>query len=96
MSFSVISQNFLIFWWVSKDSLFWQLGPESAPPKHYKNRGFSTPIFENSYASRDGHFWTKKTQIHKFQLSFFWGLFLLFQQQKTQKSAETPIFIIVF
>ena len=37
----------------------------------------------------------QKTQIHKFQLSFFLGLFLLFQQQKTQKYAETPIFYSV-
>ena len=36
----------------------------------------------------------KKTQIQKFQLSFFFLPFFLFQKQKTQKSAETPIFIV--
>ena len=36
----------------------------------------------------------QKNQIHKSQLSFFICLFLLFHQQKTQKSAETPIFIV--
>ena len=35
----------------------------------------------------------KKTQIQKFQLSYFLAFFL-FQKQKTQKSAETPIFIV--
>ena len=28
-------------------------------------------FWKNSYASRNGHFWTKKSQIQKFQLSFF-------------------------
>ena len=65
-----------------------------APPKHYKNRGFSTPIFEKQLCVTKRPFLDKKTQIHKFQLSFFFCLFLLFQQQKTQKSAETPIFIV--
>ena len=64
-----------------------------APQKHYKNRGFSLFLLERSYASRNGHFWTKKTQIQKFQLSFFLAFFL-FQKQKTQKSVETPIFIV--
>ena len=36
----------------------------------------------------------QKTQIQKFQLSFFFLPFFLFQKQKTQKSAETPIFIV--
>ena len=33
-----------------------------------------------------------QTQIQKFQLSFYFCLFLLFQQQKAPKLAETPIF----
>ena len=36
----------------------------------------------------------QKTQIQKFQLSFFVLPFFLFQNKKTQKSAETPIFIV--
>ena len=36
----------------------------------------------------------QKIQIQKFQLSLFVCLFLLFQQQKTLKLAETPIFIV--
>ena len=39
-------------------------------------------------------FGQQKIQILKFQLSFFLLPFFLFQKQKTQKSAETPIFIV--
>ena len=35
----------------------------------------------------------KKNQIQKFQLSFMF-CFFLFQQQKTPKLTETPIFIV--
>ena len=35
-----------------------------------------------------------KNQIHKFQLSFLFACFLLYQQQKTPNIAETPIFIV--
>ena len=35
----------------------------------------------------------QKNPNQKFQLSFFLAFFL-FQKQKTQKSAETPIFIV--
>ena len=81
--------------WLFKISLFWHLGPESAHPKNTIKIGVSGPFFlESRCASRNGHFWTKKTKIHKFQLSFFFAYFLLFQQQKTPKIAETPIFIV--
>ena len=95
-SFSVISQNFLFFGGVSKNCLFLTTWPRKrAPPKHYKNRGFSIPIFEKQLCVTKRPFLDKKTQIHKFQLSFFFvAFFFLFQQQKTQKSAETPIFIV--
>ena len=73
---------------------FWQLGPKSAHPKNtIKIAVSATHFVENSPESRNGHFWTKKSQIQKFQLSFFL-LFLLLQQQKTQTLAETPIFIV--
>ena len=77
-----------------KIAFFDTLAQKTRTQKHYKNRGFSLFFLERSYASRNGHFWTKKTQIQKFQLSFFFLPFFLFQKQKTQKSAETPIFIV--
>ena len=92
-AFQLSVKIFFCFWWVSKFSLFWQLGPESAHPKNTIKIGVSARHFlKNRYASRNRHFWTKKSQIQTFQLSFF-GLFLLFQQ-KTPKLAETPIFIV--
>ena len=72
MSFSVISQKFIVFCWVSKKSLFLTTWPRKrAPPKHYKNRGFSTPILGKQFCVTKRPFLDKKTQIHKFQLSFF-------------------------
>ena len=95
MSFSVISQNFLIFWWVSKNSLFWQLGPESAHPQNTIKIGVSAHQFlKNSYASRNGHFWTKKTQTHKFQLSIFFAFFFSFNNKNT-KICWNPYFYSV-
>ena len=94
-AFQLSVKIFFFFGWVSKISLFWQLGPKSAHPKNTIKIGVSGPFFLKSRcASRNGHFWTQKSQIHKFQLSFFFACFLLFQQHKTQKFAETPIFIV--
>ena len=64
-----------------------------APKKHYKNRGFSKAFFEKQICVTKRPFLDKKTQIQKFQLSFF-CLFLLFATTKNTKLAETPIFIV--
>ena len=94
-SFSVISQFFPFLGWLFKNSLFLHLGPKNLNPKNTIKIEVLGPFFLKSCcASRNGHFWTKKPKIYKFQLSFFLAYFLLFQQQKTQKSAETPIFIV--
>ena len=95
--FSVISQIFPFLGGFSKFPFFDTLAQwprKRAPNKHYKTRGFRAFFLESRCASRNGHFWTKKPKIYKFQLSFFFAYFLLFQKQKTQKSAETPIFIV--
>ena len=56
-------KKFFLFGWVSKISLFGQLGPKSAHPKNTIKIGVSGPFFlESRYASRNGHFWTKKNQ----------------------------------
>ena len=55
-----------------------------APKKHYKNRGFSKAFLEKQLCVTKRPLLDKKTQIQKFQLSFFFCLFLLFQQQKHQ------------
>ena len=79
---------------VSKISLCGQLGQKSAHPKNTIKIGVSATHFvENSSESRNGHFWTKKPKSRNSSYHFF-CLFLLLQQQKTQKLAETPIFIV--
>ena len=65
-----------------------------APLKHYENRGFREHIKKNSFASRNGHFWTPKMQIQKFQLSFVFVPLFSFNNKK-HKSALKPIFYSV-
>ena len=57
--------------------------------------GFSLFFWKKSYASRNGHFWTKKNPNSEIPIIFFVLAFFLFQKQKTQKSVETPIFYSV-
>ena len=46
MSFSVISENFLLFWVGVQNFPFLTTWPKKrAPKKHYKNRGFSKLFF---------------------------------------------------
>ena len=86
---------FSIFWVAFQNFPFLHLGPKNLNPKNTIKIGVLGHFFLKSCcASRNGHFWTKKPKIYKFQLSFFFAYFLLFQKQKTQKSAETPIFIV--
>ena len=95
MSFSVISENFLFFWLGVQNFPFFTTWPKKrAHKKHYKNRGFRPPFFGKQLCVTKRPFLDQKTKIYKFQLSCFFACFLLFQQPKTQKSAETPIFIV--
>ena len=49
---------FFSFWWVSKISLFWQLGQKSAHPKNTIKIGVSENNFlKSSSESRNRHFW---------------------------------------
>ena len=62
-----------------------------APSKHYKNRGFSL-FFEKIMRHETAIFGPKKSQIQKFQLSFFACFFN--NNKETPKLAETPIVIV--
>ena len=94
MSFSVISQIFLLFWvGVQNFPFLDNLAQKARTLKHYKNRCFSQRFLRKTYASRNGHFWTKKTKFRNSNYHFF-ACFLLFQQHKPPKIAETPIFIV--
>ena len=93
-SFSVISQIFLLFFGGCPKIPFLTTWSKNTHPKNTIKMGVAARHFsKNRYASPNGDFWTNKSQIQKFQLSFF-CLFLLFQQQKTPKLTETPIFIV--
>ena len=81
---SVISHVFL-FWGVPKIPFFDNFAQKARAPRNTIKLGFQQTNFWKKYASRNGHFWTKKTQIQKFQLSF---------STKTQTFAETPTFIV--
>ena len=77
---------------VSKNSFFDNLAQKTRTPKTLYEIGVSAHQFlKNSYASRNGHFWTKN-QIQKFQLSFF--AYFSVSTTKNTKNAETPIYIV--
>ena len=94
-SFSVISQNFLFFGGVQKLPFLTTWPRKRAPPKHYKNRGFSTPIFEKQLCVTKRPFLDKKNQIHKFQLSFFFLPFSSLSTTKNTKICWNPYFYSV-
>ena len=76
-----------------KISLSWHLRPKSLNQKNTINIGVPDPfLWKSSCASRNGHFSTKKTKIHKFQLSFFLPIFFSFNNQKTPKVLK-PLFL---
>ena len=87
-----LSINFFFFWWVSKISLSWQLGPKSAPEKkHYKNRGFSKAFLKTDVRHETAIFLTKKTKFRNSNYHVF-AYFLLLQQQKPKQLLK-PLFL---
>ena len=86
MSFSIISENFFFFGWVSKISLFWQLGPKSAhPKKHYKNKGFQQPFSGTKHMRHEtAIFGPKKTKF----INSNYHLFCLFSSLSTTENTN--------
>ena len=73
-------QSFFFFFLVGVQNFpFLTTWPKNAHPKNTIKIGVSaTHFLQNSFESRNGHFWTKKkNEIQKFQLSFVFVLFLL-------------------
>ena len=93
-AFQLSVKIFFFFDRVSKNCLFLTPWPRKRAPKNTIKIGVSAFFFGKKLCVTKRPFLDKKTQIHKFQLSFFFLPFFLFQKQKTQKSAETPIFIV--
>ena len=72
MSFSVISEKFLLFWLGVQNFPFLTTWPKKrAHKKHYKNSGFRASFLKSSCASRNGHFWTKKAKFINSSYHFF-------------------------
>ena len=93
MSFSVISQNFLFFGWVSKIPFFDNLAQKTRTLKHYKNRCFSKLFLKKKHMRHETAIFGPKNQSSEIPVIIFLPVFL-FQQQKTPKIAETLIFIV--
>ena len=91
-SFSVISQNFLFFGWVSKIAFFDNLAQKTRTQKHYKNE-VSAFFFGKKLCVTKRPFLDQKNPNSEIPVIIFWAFFL-FQKQKAHKSAETPIFIV--
>ena len=69
--------------------------PKNAHPKNTIKIGVSaTHFLENSFESRNGHFWTKKNPNPEIPVIIFLLPFSSLTTTKTQKLAETPIFIV--
>ena len=88
-----LSVKFFLFWVAFQNFPFLTPWPRKrAPKKHYKNRGFRAFFLESRCASLNGHFWTKKPQIYKFQLSFFLPICFSFKNKK-HKNMLKPLFL---
>ena len=92
-----LSINILCVFCSVHQSIFWQPGPKHAHPPNSIKIGVSENQFlENSCASQNGHFWTPKTQIQKWLLSWFLGGLVLFFQQQKAKNVLKPLFLVWF
>ena len=72
------------------------LAKKEGTPKITIKIGVSARHFlKNRYASWNGRFWTKKSQIQKFQLSFFVCLFFFSSNKENIKISWNPYFYSV-
>ena len=92
MSFSVIRQNFLFLGGCPKFPFFDNLAQKTRTQKHCKNRGSSLLFFEKKICVTKRPFLDQKTQIQKFQLSFFLPTFFSFNNKKL-KIVLKPLFL---
>ena len=99
MSFSVVSEIFL-FWVGVQISPFLQLGPKSAHPKKRYTIGVSANFFWKKHMRHETAIVGPKPKQPKSRNSsyhlfvIYFACFLLFQQHKHNKNAETPIFVV--
>ena len=72
---------------------FDNLAQKTRTQKHYKNRGFSLFFLEKVMRHETAIFGPKNPNS-EIPVIIFFCLFFSFKNKKTQKSAETPIFIV--
>ena len=94
-SFSVISQIFPFFWWVSKISFFDNLAKKRAPQKHYKNRGFSNPFSGNQFWVTKRPFLDQKNPNPEIPVIIFLLPFSSLTTTKNTKISWNPYFYSV-
>ena len=93
MSFSVISENFLLFWLGVQNFPFLTTWPKKrAHKKHYKNSGFRAFFLESRCVSRNGRFWTKNPKFINFSYHFFLPIFFS-SKNKKHKNLLKPLFL---
>ena len=92
MSFQLSFNFFLFLVGVQNFPFLTTWSKTRAPPNTIKIGGVSEKkLLKNNYASRNGHLWTQKTKLQKFQLSFILSVFFSFNNKK-HKHALKPLF----
>ena len=77
-----------------RNSLFGNLAKKSTHPKNTIQIGVSaTHFLENSFESRNGHFWTKTTKSRNSSYHFSFAFFFPFNNKNT-KMSWNPYFIV--
>ena len=89
-----LSVIFSLFWWVSKFSLFWQLGQNVRTQKHYKNRGFSNPFFGKQFCVTKRSFLEKNKNKSRNSSYHFVLPFSSLSTTKTHKNQLKPLFLL--
>ena len=93
MSFSVIIENFLLFWVGVQNFPFLTTWPKKrAPKKHYKNRGFRAFFFKADVRHETAIFGPKNPKFINSSYHFFLPVFFSFNNTK-HKILLKPLFL---
>ena len=96
-AFQLSVKSFFFFGWVSKISLFWQLGPKSAhTKKHYKNSGFRAFFCWKAVVRHEtAIFGPKKAKFINSSYLFFFCLFSSLSTTQNTQNCWNPYFYSV-
>ena len=93
-AFQLSVKIFFLFDRVSKNCLFLTPWPRKRAPKNTIKIGVSACFFGKKLCVTKRPFLDKRNPNSEIPVIIFFLAFFLFQKQETQKSAETPIFIV--